>query len=172
MDQELLSGRWPWWVGAPALAVVAVGYAVSSGTLLGVSGIYGRLVRARKELAQEREERATPETGARAPLYPQLLFLVMMFAGGLLARALASGPSATTAPDPSHAALFGSGWGASLALLGGGLLVGFGTRLAGGCTSGHGLSGCSRLQPGSLVSTACFFGTGVLVSLLLARVLS
>jgi hypothetical protein len=163
MELDLLSGRWPWWVGAPALAAVAVGYAASSGTLLGVSGIYGRLVQARKELASGREP----------PLYAHLLFLVMLLVGGLLARVLASpGAGATTAPDPAHAALFGGGWGGSLALLGGGLLVGFGTRLAGGCTSGHGLSGCSRLQPGSLVSTACFFGTGVLVSFLLARVLS
>ncbi|WP_406688244.1 YeeE/YedE thiosulfate transporter family protein [Saccharopolyspora sp. ID03-671] len=49
----------------------------------------------------------------------------------------------------------------------GGLLVGFGTRLAGGCSSGHGLSGCGRLRPVSLVATAVFFGTAVLVSFLL-----
>ena len=56
-------------------------------------------------------------------------------------------------------------------LLGGGVLVGFGTRMAGGCTSGHGLSGCSRLQPGSLVATATFLGTAIGVSLLAAAVL-
>lgn len=48
----------------------------------------------------------------------------------------------------------------------GGVLVGFGTRLAGGCSSGHGLSGCGRLRPVSLVATAVFFGTAVLVSFL------
>jgi len=52
-------------------------------------------------------------------------------------------------------------------LLVGGLLVGFGTRMAGGCTTGHGFSGCSRLQPGSLIATASFFGTAVGVSFLL-----
>jgi uncharacterized protein len=51
----------------------------------------------------------------------------------------------------------------------GGLLVGAGTRMAGGCTSGHGLCGVSRYQPGSLVSTMVFFGTGIVVALLLAR---
>ncbi|HEY6797776.1 MAG TPA: YeeE/YedE thiosulfate transporter family protein [Kineosporiaceae bacterium] len=58
-----------------------------------------------------------------------------------------------------------------LLLFGGGVLVGFGTRLAGGCSSGHGLSGCSRLQPASILATAIFFGTAVAVSLLLGRVI-
>lgn len=52
----------------------------------------------------------------------------------------------------------------------GGLLVGFGTRLAGGCSSGHGLHGCGRLYPASLVATAVFFGTAVAVSFLLWKV--
>jgi uncharacterized membrane protein YedE/YeeE len=37
-----------------------------------------------------------------------------------------------------------------------GLLVGYGTRLGGGCTSGHGVCGISRLSPRSLVATAVF----------------
>jgi uncharacterized membrane protein YedE/YeeE len=53
----------------------------------------------------------------------------------------------------------------------GGVLVGFGTRLAGGCSSGHGLSGCGRLQPVSIVATAVFFGTAALVSFLLWKVI-
>lgn len=46
----------------------------------------------------------------------------------------------------------------------GGAFVGFGTRMAGGCTSGHGLCGTSRLQPGSLLATVAFFITGIAVS--------
>jgi YeeE/YedE family (DUF395). len=53
----------------------------------------------------------------------------------------------------------------------GGLLVGFGTRMAGGCSSGHGLTGCSRMQPASILATAVFFGTAVGVSLLLWKVI-
>ena len=45
-------------------------------------------------------------------------------------------------------------------LLVAGLLVGFGTRLARGCTSGHGVCGVSRLSPRSLVATAVFMATG------------
>jgi len=41
-------------------------------------------------------------------------------------------------------------------LLAGGLLVGFGTRVCGGCTSGHGVCGLSRLSPRSLVATGTF----------------
>ena len=51
--------------------------------------------------------------------------------------------------------------------LAGGLLIGFGTRMAGGCTSGHGLCGVSQFQPGSFVATIGFFGMGVAVSLLI-----
>jgi uncharacterized protein len=53
----------------------------------------------------------------------------------------------------------------------GGVLVGFGTRLAGGCSSGHGLSGCGRLRSVSMLATAVFFGTAVLVSFLLWKVI-
>jgi uncharacterized protein len=43
-----------------------------------------------------------------------------------------------------------------------GLLVGFGTRLGNGCTSGHGVCGLSRFSPRSLVSTVTFIVTGAL----------
>jgi uncharacterized membrane protein YedE/YeeE len=42
-----------------------------------------------------------------------------------------------------------------------GLLVGVGTRLGGGCTSGHGVCGLARLSPRSMVATAVFMGAGV-----------
>ena len=42
-----------------------------------------------------------------------------------------------------------------------GLLVGFGTRLGGGCTSGHGVCGMARLSPRSLMATLVFMAAGV-----------
>jgi uncharacterized membrane protein YedE/YeeE len=42
-----------------------------------------------------------------------------------------------------------------------GLLVGFGTRLGGGCTSGHGVCGMARLSPRSILATAVFMLFGV-----------
>jgi len=49
-----------------------------------------------------------------------------------------------------------------LLLVGGGFLVGFGTRYAGGCTSGHGIMGLSALQWPSLIAVASFFAAGIL----------
>lgn len=58
-------------------------------------------------------------------------------------------------------------------LIGGGFLVGFGTRYAGGCTSGHSIMGLSSLQWPSLVATICFMIGGFLMSnLILPFILS
>ena len=46
-------------------------------------------------------------------------------------------------------------------IIAGGLLVGFGTRLGSGCTSGHGVCGLSRLSPRSMASVALFMGAGM-----------
>lgn len=48
----------------------------------------------------------------------------------------------------------------AIPLILGGLLVGFGTRLGSGCTSGHGVCGMSRLSPRSLIATAIFMASG------------
>lgn len=48
-----------------------------------------------------------------------------------------------------------------------GLLVGFGTRLSGGCTSGHGVCGLSRLSVPSMVAVATFMAAGILTVLAL-----
>ena len=47
-------------------------------------------------------------------------------------------------------------------LIAGGLLVGFGTRLGNGCTSGHGVCGMARLSPRSIAATATFMALGFL----------
>jgi uncharacterized membrane protein YedE/YeeE len=55
-------------------------------------------------------------------------------------------------------------------LIAAGLLVGFGTRLGSGCTSGHGVCGISRLSPRSLVATAVFIGMGMLTVFLMSLI--
>ena len=52
-------------------------------------------------------------------------------------------------------------------LVASGVLIGYGAKLAGGCTSGNGLSGNAVLSPASLVATATFFGTAIAVSFLI-----
>lgn len=144
--------RWAFWVGALALGGIAVGTLAVSGRPLGVSGFVAAVL----------------GRSGGSPKASSALFLVGIVLGGLVA-ATSSGALTLSTIDAAHARFFGSGATGLLALLGGGTLVGFGTAWAGGCTSGHGLVGVSRLQPGSLVATMAFFGTAVLVSLVLAR---
>jgi uncharacterized membrane protein YedE/YeeE len=55
----------------------------------------------------------------------------------------------------------------------GGFFVGFGTRYAGGCTSGHAIMGLSNLQLASLIATICFMlGGFIMANLILPYILS
>lgn len=53
-----------------------------------------------------------------------------------------------------------------------GCLVGFGSRLGGGCTSGHGVCGLSRLSPRSFVATATFIGSAIATVFIVRHVIS
>lgn len=101
------------------------------------------------------------------PLAVHATFLVALVAGGLLAS-LARG-AFHAGMGTAFAAHLGTGARSVAALAAGGVLVGFGTSLCGGCSAGHGLTGCGRLMPGSLVATAVFFAAAVATSLLLGR---
>ena len=72
---------------------------------------------------------------------------------------------AFSGPAPAREG-FGLGWAAAA-----GLLVGFGTRLGGGCTSGHGVCGLGRLSLRSLVAVAIFMATGIVTAVLVRHVL-
>jgi hypothetical protein len=104
------------------------------------------------------------------PLAAHALFLVSLAVGGLLAALVRGTFTPGAGMGESFARVVASGTGGLAALAGGGILVGFGTALCGGCTAGHGLTGCGRLMPGSLVSTALFFATAVGVSFLLGGI--
>ncbi|MEU4038829.1 YeeE/YedE family protein [Streptomyces collinus] len=113
---------------------------------------------------------ATPVTNP-APLVTQAALLISIFFGGLIAAVTSGrfhlrfdmGPGFRNVVTANPTIMI-------ILLFVGGVLVGFGTRLAGGCSSGHGLNGCGRLRPVSLVATAVFFGTAVAVSFLLWKV--
>ncbi|MER5697973.1 YeeE/YedE thiosulfate transporter family protein [Streptomyces mirabilis] len=123
---------------------------------------------------------AVPARGGRrrgtdprpAPLVTQAVLLGSIFVGGLIA-AVTSGRfhlRFDMGADYRHL-VTGNPVTMVALLFAGGVLVGFGTRLAGGCSSGHGLNGCGRLRLVSLVATATFFGTAVAVSFLLWKVI-
>jgi uncharacterized membrane protein YedE/YeeE len=78
------------------------------------------------------------------------------FVAGLILAPLVARLVGFTLPMPQMPA----SW---VVIAGAGLLVGFGTRLGGGCTSGHGLCGMARLSPRSIVATLIFMGTAMVV---------
>ena len=91
--------------------------------------------------------------------------------GGLLSAVLGGGWSPTWALGMFDTEI---GWGPAgkvVWMFAGGLLIGFGTRLAGGCTSGHGIFGISNLEMPSLVSTVSFMAAGVVTTNLVYRVI-
>ena len=122
-------------------------------------------------------EPSAPETSSvtsqrPVPLITQAALLVSIFVGGWIAAVTSGRFQLRFDMGPGFRDLVTADTATMVALLfAGGVLVGFGTRLAGGCSSGHGLSGCGRLRPVSLVATAVFFGTAVAVSFLLWKVI-
>jgi uncharacterized membrane protein YedE/YeeE len=94
---------------------------------------------------------------ARGDRGDRVLFLVGLVAAGIVATVLRGGGAA-------------GGGQAGLPLVLAGALVGFGTRLGGGCTSGHGVCGLARLRKRSLVATLTFIVFGVVTVYVVARV--
>ncbi len=90
----------------------------------------------------------------------RLAFVLGLVAGGFAWQAASGEPLMTRVDHPL--------WMTIVA----GLLVGFGTRLGSGCTSGHGICGISRLSPRSIVATMTFVVTGIFVATTISEVLS
>lgn len=114
--------------------------------------------------SQQKEIIAIP---GRLPWTGHLLFLLMLPVGGLITAMATGSFQLQFNLGELHSSLFGSGFSYVLTLIIGGILIGFGTQLAAGCTTGHGLSGVSRLVPASIIATCSFFGSAVITSLLL-----
>jgi uncharacterized protein len=107
------------------------------GRIAGISGIFSGLL--------------PPRGDARW----RMIFISGLIAGGFLVATVA--PSAIGAPLQSSIGL----------VLLAGFLIGFGTRLGGGCTSGHGVCGLSRLSKRSMTATVTFIAFGALTVLVL-----
>jgi uncharacterized membrane protein YedE/YeeE len=94
-------------------------------------------------------------------------FLVGLLIGGMLSAILARGWTPIWELGVFDAAI-GLGPAGKLAwMFVGGLFIGFGTRLAGGCTSGHGIFGMSNFDKASIVSTVSFMATGIVTTAIL-----
>lgn len=120
--------------GGALIGLAAAIYILGLGRVAGVSGILGSLLR--------------PRSGDAPAQFA--------FVAGLIAAPLLMG--AAGAPLPAISV------DASLpAVIAGGVLVGYGTRLGGGCTSGHGVCGIARFSTRSLAATALFMAAGAAV---------
>ena len=97
-------------------------------------------------------------TGWRLPIVVGLVLV------GVLSALLGDGWEATWALGPLGDSLGLGEMGIALYMFIGGLCIGFGTRLAGGCTSGHGIFGISNLEPSGWITTITFMAAGVLTS--------
>ncbi len=125
---------WIWGlIGGLLIGCAAALYLLGNGRIMGASGILGGLI----------------DGSARGFVSERLAFLI-----GVVAMPAAL--FALGAPVDTHATN-------SLPLLIiGGLLVGLGTRVGNGCTSGHGVCGISRLSLRGMVATGFYIGAGVL----------
>lgn len=118
--------------GGALIGLSAVLLMLLNGRIAGISGVFSGTV--------------FSEPGDRIW---RVLFVLGLIAAPLVYLAVTGTPAAFELE---------AGWPLILA---GGLLVGFGTRLGSGCTSGHGVCGLSRLSPRSMVSVALFMGAGM-----------
>jgi len=128
-------------IGGSLIGLAAVWLYLSLGRVAGISGI------AANALLRSKEN-----------LWP-LMFVLGLGIGGWLAYTLTGGRPAMTLSGEN-----------SLWLLLGGLLVGFGTRMGSGCTSGHGVCGMARLSKRSFVATLSFLILGMATATLVALV--
>lgn len=118
---------------------------LGNGRIAGISGIFGQLLPPAQTVVWRLVFLVALVAGAwgAAQLFPAL------GAGGSQPAALVAPPTGWPVPMPV--------W-----LIASGLLIGFGTKIGNGCTSGHGVCGLARLSRRSLVAVAVFFGVAIL----------
>jgi len=161
-------GMWsPYLVGA-GIGLVSILAFLLSGSGIGASSAYMR-TGGMIEKSVRGEEVLDTEFYRDNP--PQVTWQWMLIAGvilGALAAALLSGSFAWQWTPEMWAAKFGPNfllrW---LVALNGGFLISFGARLAGGCTSGHGITGTLQLVISSWTALVCFFIGGAAVAFML-----
>jgi len=129
-------------VGGLLIGLASALFILANGRIAGISGILGGLLR----------------PGGNDVVW-RLAFLL----GLIMAPAVASLFIVTSAPTIDASAEM---------LVVAGLLVGIGTRYGGGCTSGHGICGLSRLSPRSLIATLAFMASGMAIVFVMRHLLA
>lgn len=107
-----------------------------------------------------------PRRPKRPPMYfsHHLSLLLGLLLGGAVSASITGELGLRWAADAQYVRHLGGSGAAWVVLFLGGLLLGFGARLGGGCTSGHALTGTSRLSRTSWVASFVLFAAGVITS--------
>ena len=168
---------WPWYVAGPLLGLFPALLLILGNRMFGVSNNLRHLCAAVAPKPSGYFGYDWKREGGW-----NLAFAAGILLGGFIAGTLFANPEPIAISPRTVAALSALGvdrfdglapsdlfnWGALLTwrgaalILGGGFLVGFGTAYAGGCTSGHGLSGIADLQLPSLIALIAFFAGGII----------
>ncbi|MFC4237863.1 YeeE/YedE family protein [Thalassospira xianhensis] len=131
-------------LGGALIGLASGLYLLLNGRIAGISGILGNALTSKTPTSDRIEK---------------LAFIVGMIIA----------PTVILASSPISAqSIVRASWPAIIIA---GLIVGFGTRLGSGCTSGHGICGLSRLSARSMVATLCFMGAGVATTYVIRHVI-
>jgi uncharacterized membrane protein YedE/YeeE len=145
----------PWWIAGPIIGLVIVALLALANKRFGVVGGVTDLVHGSSE-------------GRGLRSWRTLLVLGMVL-GGATHALLAGWPDAGTSYSWLDAHL--SGAGELAVLFGSGVLIGVGARTAGGCTSGHGLTGSALASPASIVSMTTIIASAIATTFVIEAVI-
>jgi hypothetical protein len=146
----------PWWLAGLILGAIVTGLQWTANLPLGATGAF----------VATADFAGAPSKGASWRVF---LFIGIV-AGALLHTAITTGFHATWSNGGMDTRFAWAPLRAGVLLVAG-LLMGYGARTAGGCTSGHGICGMARASTGSLVSTMVFMAVAVAAASAAARVL-
>jgi len=166
---------WPGWLAGPLIGLYAVAFFVFMRRNLGASSGFPAILEALRgvddpahlDLSKPDDPLLLPKMrGEQAPRW-RVWWLAGLLCAGLLDWAL-RGDGTGGADLPGFTETFGliPLWLKACILGLGGLFIGFGTRMSGGCTSGHAIFGLSQRQLPSLYATLTFFAVGIGVTFL------
>lgn len=160
--------RWSPYLSGGLVGVIAALCLVVSGETLGASTSFVRLAGLLSRLFAPRAVEGNElyrSTGVRVDW--QMMLVIGLGLGALLSALLGGGFRPHWVPDMWRATFGGDpALRLPIAFLGG-LLVIFGARWAGGCTSGHGISGAAQMTVAGWLSAICFFSAGIATAIAL-----
>ncbi len=156
---------WPWWIAGAGIAAITLTLLGVTNQRLGISTGFENLCALVLKAPYLSRAEIVGSHGWRLP------FLGGLVLGGALSAIVGGGWTPIWDLGMFDARIGLGPIGKLAWMFGGGVLIGFGTRLAGGCTSGHGIFGVSNLERASLESTLAFMAAGIVTTQLVYRVL-